>query len=42
LIGIAGKDMFGGDAGIGLAGDGIGDVKARADIMAGVDITMTT
>jgi hypothetical protein len=43
LIGITGKDGFGGNTGgVGLAGDGIKDVKARADIMAGVDVTMTT
>jgi hypothetical protein len=43
LTDIAGKDIFGGDTGrIGLAGDGIGDIKTKADIIAGVDITIIT
>jgi hypothetical protein len=43
LIGVAGKDIFGGNMGrIGLAGDNIRDIKARADIIAGVDTTITT
>jgi hypothetical protein len=43
LTGIAGKDMFGGDTGrIGLAGDNIRDIKTRTNIIAGVDVTITT
>jgi hypothetical protein len=43
LTGAAGKDMFGGNAGrIGLAGDSIRDIKTRVDIIARVDITITT
>jgi hypothetical protein len=35
--------MFRNNAGkIGLAGDGIGNIKARVDVIAGVDVTMTT
>jgi hypothetical protein len=43
LIGIAGKDMFGSNTGgISLAKNGIRDIKARVNIIAGVDITITT
>jgi hypothetical protein len=43
LIGIARKNIFGNNTGrISLAGDGIGDIKARIDIIAGVDVTITT
>jgi hypothetical protein len=43
LTGIAGENIFRGDTGrIGLARDGIGDIKTGADIIAGVDITITT
>jgi hypothetical protein len=43
LKSIAGKDIFGGNTGrIGLAGSNIGDIGARADIIAGVDVTITT
>jgi hypothetical protein len=43
LTGIARKDIFENNTGrIGLAGDNIGDIKARIDIIAGVDITITT
>jgi hypothetical protein len=42
LIGIAGTDVFRGDAGgVGLAGNNIKDIKARIDIIAGVDIIIT-
>jgi hypothetical protein len=43
LTGIAGKDIFGSNTSrIGLGGNGIRDIKARADIIAGVDVTITT
>jgi hypothetical protein len=43
LIGIAGKDVSGGDAGrVDSAGDGIRDTKARVDIIAGADVIITT
>jgi hypothetical protein len=43
LIGIAGKDISRGDAsGVYLAGDSIGDIKARTDVIAGADVTITT
>jgi hypothetical protein len=43
LTGIAGKNIFGNNTGrIGLAGNNIGDIKARANIITGVDITITT
>jgi hypothetical protein len=43
LTGVAGKDVFRGDAGgVGLAGDDIEDIKARVDVIAGVDIIITT
>jgi hypothetical protein len=42
LIGIARKDIFGVDTGrIGLTRDSIKDMKAKTDIIAGVDITIT-
>jgi hypothetical protein len=35
--------VFRNDAGgVGLAGDGIGGVKTRVDIIAGIDVTITT
>jgi hypothetical protein len=35
--------MFGSNTGrVSLAGDGIRNIKARVDIIAGVDITITT
>jgi hypothetical protein len=43
LIGIAGKNIFGNDAGrIGLARDSIRDIKTRVDIVARVGVTITT
>jgi hypothetical protein len=43
LINIAGKNIFGGNTGgIGLAGDGIRDIKTKIDIMAGADIIIAT
>jgi hypothetical protein len=43
LISITRKDIFGSNINrIYLAGDGIRDIKTRADIIAGVDITITT
>jgi hypothetical protein len=39
LIGIAGKDIFGGNTGrIGLAGDSIRDIKTRTNIITRIDI----
>jgi hypothetical protein len=43
LISITRKDIFGSNINrIYLAGDGIRDIKTRADIITGVDITITT
>jgi hypothetical protein len=43
LIGIAGKDIFRGNTGgIGLARNSIRNIKTRADIIAEVDMTITT
>jgi hypothetical protein len=42
LIGIAGKNIFRNNTNrIGLAGDGIRDIKTRVNIIAGIDITIT-
>jgi hypothetical protein len=43
LISITGKNIFRSNTGrIGLAGDNIRDIRARADIITRVDITITT
>jgi hypothetical protein len=43
LIGIARKDIFRSNINkVGLAGNNIRDIKTRIDIIAGVDITITT
>jgi hypothetical protein len=43
LISIAGKNIFRSNTGrIGLAKNNIRDIKTKADIIAGVDITITT
>jgi hypothetical protein len=43
LIGIAGKDIFGSNTSrIGLAKNSIENIKTRVDIIAGVDIIITT
>jgi hypothetical protein len=43
LTSIARKNIFGNNTGgIGLARDNVGNIKARIDIIAGIDITITT
>jgi hypothetical protein len=44
LIGVAGKDVSGDNdsGGVDSARDGIRDIKARANVMARADITITT
>jgi hypothetical protein len=43
LTGITGKNIFRSNTNrIGLAGDNIRDIRARTDIIAGIDITITT
>jgi hypothetical protein len=42
LTGIAGKDMFRNNTGrVGLAGNNIINIKARADTITGINITIT-
>jgi hypothetical protein len=43
LIGVTGKNIFGSNAGrVGLAGDIIGNIITRVDIITRVNITITT